>query len=797
MNHRSALVVLNQVKGGLGNQLFQHVFARSLAKRLHAELVTDDSAFTSDPYGRRSSIAELQPGMRSGSLAEFQGPGAYLLQDGILQSLQDALVLPNDARVLVLSGYWQNEKLLDPEVAHATHTQLCARAEPLVPANLAARIRACANAVAVHVRRRDYAHMGLCTEAYYCAAVEQIHQLHPGAELFVFSDEPNVVRHWMDLRGLNFHMVTSGNDLGDLYLMALCTHFVIANSSYSWWAAYWGESRGGLVFCPREWVTIGTLASPCPARWIQVADAVRPLVLDAADISRQAGQIRGLLQARQRPAPDANHHANQIDLPVFFAGMPDHVVIKLPAHFPDYREHEDIDIVCRDAAAVQAHILQAGQPYIARGFRFEEHRANGHLHVDVYPPGATRLDFRFDLLADFAGYRKFVVDPSYHAVVLDSKRQVLHNGTPVFVPALPHELVLRCLEYLEWKDEIPAKKKHLDYLMAHQGTEFLPLVSRYTNLVLPGSTPAPGAEEPPAQPQSRMDYLLIWGHGLAHTREILDMVRGQADLEIVTIVRRDIPDVGQLVQDVYACDTVPFQHLVAKTRYLLTTPPHVLFILLKNHRPQETYFGDGAFRHIQSRLIKDLKEAVRDRFNPRTPLGARSEDHVIHASDYPSQVAHVLSVLGLPPLAHYEREAHPEIDAPYHLGTLGRIEVQELPLDALFASILGRGLVPVRETPHYQYATGNQAPYQNYHAQHFGRALTDDHLPEAFDALIRDFRYGDRLPNGKRNLIVARPLGDGRYQLLDGVHRAAILASRGVQSVQVGVVAGDADGASG
>ncbi len=795
---KPALLLLNHAKGGIGNQLFQHAFARSLALRLQAELVTDESGFPADPYGRRSRIADLEPGLRTGTIAEFAGPGAYLLQDGQLASLDAPLALPADTRVLVLSGYWQSDTLLDAAIVDDLWARLQAYAEPRMPAALRTRLAAANEAVAVHVRRRDYAHMGLCRESYYCAAIAAIRQRHPDAELFVFTDEPNHVRHWMSLQGLEGTFVATGDDLVDLSLMAGCRHFVIANSSYSWWGARWGEARGGLVFCPREWVTIDATTSPCPQRWIHVPDAVQAFTLDAADIAAQFQRVQSLLppartdtNAMAAPADAEDAFSDRIDLRLFFTGMPDHVVIRLAEHFPHYRDHEDVDILCRDTAGVHAHILAVGESYAAQGFRFEAHQVQGHLHVDVYPAGATRLNVRFDLLGDLTGYRKFVVDPTYHQVVLDTRRQRVHNGFQVFVPAQAHEMVLRCMEYLEWKDEIPSKKKHLDYLARHGDIEFLPLLSRYTNLRLPGS-PDPAAEEvPPAPAASRMDYLLVWGHGMAHSAAILGLVRAHPDLEIISIVRREVPDIARFVQDIYACDTVPFRHLVAKTRYLLQTPPEVLFVLLKNHRPDEKYFGEGAFRHIQSQTIKDLKEDIRNRFNPRNADGGRTEDHVVHASDYPSQVAHVLDVLGLPPMAHYQAEAHPDIDAPYHLGAIGKVERRELPLDTLVANILGQGLVAVRDTPHFQYATGNQAPYRAYHALHFGTTLTDDHLPEAFDAKIQDFQYGGRLANGKQNLILARPLGDGRYQILDGVHRAAILAARGATSIEVGVTAAD------
>ena len=135
------LILLNHAKGGIGNQLFQHAFARSLALRLGAELVTDESGFPADPYGRRSRIADLEPGLRTGTIAGHAGPGAYLLQDGQLASLDAPLSLPDDTRVLVLSGYWQSDTLLDPAVVDDLLARLQAYAGPRAPAALSLTVR--------------------------------------------------------------------------------------------------------------------------------------------------------------------------------------------------------------------------------------------------------------------------------------------------------------------------------------------------------------------------------------------------------------------------------------------------------------------------------------------------------------------------------------------------------------------------------------------------------------------------------------------------------------------------------
>ena len=286
------LTVLNRAKGGIGNQLFQHVFSRSLARKLGAEVATDLSFYAADPYGNQPAVTSFDPGARRAVLEEIAGEGWYQLKEGQIQSLQDAIPLPEGARGLMLDGYWQREALLDPAVVRETHAQIRASVGAQVPAALVARIEQSPNAIAVHVRRRDYAHMGLCRSSYYLGAIEHLRACHPDAELFVFSDEPNYARHLLQTAGLPFTLVASGSDLGDLFLMSLCRHFVIANSSFSWWAAYLGEAKGGLVCAPREWVTIDATPSLCPARWLRVDDAVERFAVDTAQAARMAASLQ-------------------------------------------------------------------------------------------------------------------------------------------------------------------------------------------------------------------------------------------------------------------------------------------------------------------------------------------------------------------------------------------------------------------------------------------------------------------------------------------------------------------------
>jgi hypothetical protein len=292
----ATLTIVNCLKGGLGNQLFQHVFAHSLARKLGAQVLSDISYFGHDPYGRRSVLGTLAPQAPTSELSRHLGPGAYLLRDGNVRSLQDPINLPADSRVLALDGYWQDEALLDPTVIAETHAALAASQRDVAASALAQEIAGCDNAVAVHLRRHDYGHMGVCEESYYVGALDFIRQRFPDARLFVFSDEPNFAKAFLGPRHPGMTMVPPGTDVSDLYLMSLCRHFVIANSTYSWWAARFGEAKGGLVICPQEWVTLEGTPSPCPARWLHVPGAVRPMQADAA---RSAAVLQSLQRTAQ------------------------------------------------------------------------------------------------------------------------------------------------------------------------------------------------------------------------------------------------------------------------------------------------------------------------------------------------------------------------------------------------------------------------------------------------------------------------------------------------------------------
>ena len=181
--------------------------------------------------------------------------------------------------------------------------------------------------------------------------------------------------------------------------------------------------------------------------------------------------------------PEFRAYSNLLDLPVFFAGFDDYAVLRLPDDFPNYSDYSDLDILCRDRDRIANHILTIGRYYERRGFRIKLTRMGAHLFVDFFPPGATQLNFRFDLLTALS-YDLIRLDPSFAQQVLDHRRTIVRNGVQVQVPVVEEDYAIRFMEFYEWKDRRPDKVKHWYFLARQPDFRFVDVINRSTNLAL-------------------------------------------------------------------------------------------------------------------------------------------------------------------------------------------------------------------------------------------------------------------------------------------------------------------------
>ncbi len=272
-------MIIVKVIGGLGNQLFQYAFGRSLAHANGAELKLDTSPFKRYNLHRYSlhhfNIPENIPTSRELRAARgyrplkslrflspilSRNPSFRHVKETDLSFNPDCLHLSGN---LYLEGYWQSEKYFR-DIEEIIRMDLSVKDE-ISGKNreIATRMRT-SDSVSIHIRRGDYMNNSItngninfsaCSDEYYRKAIEFIQSEVKQPAFFVFSDDPAwAVEHYSGLRDVE---VITHNDAArnyeDLRLMSTCKHHIIANSSFSWWGAWLNDEPEKFVIAPDRW----------------------------------------------------------------------------------------------------------------------------------------------------------------------------------------------------------------------------------------------------------------------------------------------------------------------------------------------------------------------------------------------------------------------------------------------------------------------------------------------------------------------------------------------------------------
>lgn len=293
-------IIITRIHGGLGNQLFCYAAARRLALMNSAELVIDDvSGFVWDfTYQRHYQFEHFNIPCRKATTAERLEPfsryrrylkriynrlrpfaeRSYIQQEG--PDFDHRLLAINPRGTVYLEGFWQSERYFkDVEATIRSDLQIKPPGDEANRA-MAAHIRSCL-AVAVHVRFFDAPTQDGINNApddYYARAVAQMERLAPDAHYFVFSDRPDNVRGLIPLPDERItyveHNQGDTNAYADLWLMHLCQHFIIANSTFSWWGAWLSAYVGKQVIAPgfemREGKNSWGFEGLLPNEWIKL-----------------------------------------------------------------------------------------------------------------------------------------------------------------------------------------------------------------------------------------------------------------------------------------------------------------------------------------------------------------------------------------------------------------------------------------------------------------------------------------------------------------------------------------------
>jgi hypothetical protein len=265
-------MIISKIIGGLGNQLFQYAAGKSLALHHNTSLLLDVSSFNEYKL-RNFDLAAFHVDIKfaDGQLLQpFTTRSVFgKLRDRLLPIPWRKVLKPQhfhfDRRffsassTIYLQGYWQSEKYFAP-IANTIRKEFRLKEEYTQAVEaLAAQMRS-RQSVAVHMRMGDYMdpHVkevhGVLSPSYYKKAILRLQEKYPDASFYFFSDNMELVKQHVDIKEASFVSgILAKTHFEDFYLMTQCRHNIIANSSFSWWAAWLNNNAGKTVIAPQQW----------------------------------------------------------------------------------------------------------------------------------------------------------------------------------------------------------------------------------------------------------------------------------------------------------------------------------------------------------------------------------------------------------------------------------------------------------------------------------------------------------------------------------------------------------------
>ena len=227
-----------KLTGGLGNYLFQIAAASTLAYKNN-----DTSIFDFGPsVGQAHKNINLYTTNILRKINIGNPSSKYIYSEPKDFSYQN---IPY-SQDLILEGYFQSSKYLDREYILKLY-EIDNQTESYI--NSKSILPLLKKSVSIHIRRGDYiGRSNHPTQSidYYNKAMENF----PNSNFIIFSDDIEWCKE--NFKGDKFTFIHE-DDYIELYLMSMCQHNIIANSTFSWWGAWLNKNKNQIVIAPSNW----------------------------------------------------------------------------------------------------------------------------------------------------------------------------------------------------------------------------------------------------------------------------------------------------------------------------------------------------------------------------------------------------------------------------------------------------------------------------------------------------------------------------------------------------------------
>ena len=139
-------------------------------------------------------------------------------------------------------------------------------------------IIASSNSVCVTVRRGDFVTnkknsemYNICDKEYFDLAIKKMISYLGNPTFIIFSDDVEWAKHNLNFQGFSFFSEDGLDSVDEkIRLMSACKHFIISNSTFSWWAQYLSTNQNKIVISPDRWYKNKINSDLIEDEWIKI-----------------------------------------------------------------------------------------------------------------------------------------------------------------------------------------------------------------------------------------------------------------------------------------------------------------------------------------------------------------------------------------------------------------------------------------------------------------------------------------------------------------------------------------------
>lgn len=270
-------MIVVQLSGGLGNQLFQYGLGRKLSIKNKTDLYLYTQNLKNFHTKRDLCLDNLNTQFKEIKTLN----NLKIIKEKFFHYDPLVHLIKNNS---FLKGYWQSEKyfkdirnflLKEITPKNKLHDSYYELEKEIINSD----------SVSIHIRRGDYLcskniqFHGVCSLDYYDKSIK--HLLEKGKTksytFFVFSDDIKWAKENLRYDSLNMKYISKENDsslfLEEFFLMSKCKHNIIANSTFSWWAAWINQNPNKIVIAPVQWFSQSNkniTKDLIPSNWIRI-----------------------------------------------------------------------------------------------------------------------------------------------------------------------------------------------------------------------------------------------------------------------------------------------------------------------------------------------------------------------------------------------------------------------------------------------------------------------------------------------------------------------------------------------